>query len=165
MLKQRKGFTLIEVLIVVVIISILSGVALSLLNSGGYRQKARDSQRVSDLRKIQTALELYFGDYRVYPSSASWSVMNQTNYGASLGTYMSAIPSDPMQNGSGSVCSNYTGTNYYYGYITYSSASRYYLTARMETSTANSSPCSNLNAWSTNGCAGAVTGCYGVQNP
>ena len=59
-LGLKKGFTLVELLIVVAIIGILS--TLLMANFIGVRQRARDAQRKADLRQIQSALELYRSD-------------------------------------------------------------------------------------------------------
>ena len=56
--RNTKGFTLIELLVVIAIIGILSSVVLASL--GTARTKARDVLRKSDLRTIQTALEMYY---------------------------------------------------------------------------------------------------------
>ncbi len=63
-LKRTKGFTLIELLVVVAIIGLLASVVMVSLNSA--RAKARDAKRVSDLRNIQAALELYYDRYGTY---------------------------------------------------------------------------------------------------
>lgn len=65
----KKGFTLIELLVVIAIIGILSGVVLASLNTA--RQKARNSQRISDARQVQLALELYYDATGAYPVVAS----------------------------------------------------------------------------------------------
>lgn len=59
--KNRAGFTLIELLVVISIIGVLASVVLSSLESA--RAGARDAQRISDLRQIQTALEMYRNDH------------------------------------------------------------------------------------------------------
>lgn len=66
---MKKGFTLIEILIVVAIISILASVVL--VGLGPTQRAGRDARRISDLRQIQTALELYFNKCGYYPGIAA----------------------------------------------------------------------------------------------
>lgn len=99
----RKGFTLIELLIVVAIIGILA--TLLMANFIGVRQRARDAQRKSDIRQIQSALEIYRSDNGSYPATLPLCG-NPLVYGTN--TYMTKIPCDP----SGSTY--YNGGNYYY---------------------------------------------------
>lgn len=56
---SKKGFTLLELLIVVAILAILAAVALFVLNPAETLRETRDSQRVSDLATLKTALALY----------------------------------------------------------------------------------------------------------
>lgn len=92
MIKQ-KGFTLIELLIVIAIIGIIS--AFLFVNFVGVRQRGRDSQRKSDLKQIQTALELYRADLKSYPTTANFpSCGNALVSGSS--TYMQKVPCDPI---------------------------------------------------------------------
>lgn len=103
--NHKSGFTLIELLVVIAIISILA--ALLMANFVGVRQRGRDGQRKSDLRQIQTALELYRADNGSYPASiascGSSFVYNTT-------TYMQKIPCDPLQKTSYAYSSD--GTTY-----------------------------------------------------
>jgi len=55
--KIVQGFTLIELIVVIAIIGILSTLAVVSFNDS--RSKARDSERLSDVRAIQGAVELY----------------------------------------------------------------------------------------------------------
>ncbi len=167
-MKKDKGFTLIELLIVVLVIGILSGITLSVLNSGGIRQKAKDSQRVADIKRIQTALELYFSDHRGYPKSATWASANSA-LSSLVGPYIDKIPTDPGGSTGSNPCAA-SGT-YYYSYITESSAytyaSQYVLTSRMEVSSSDDiSTCTSLTNWTGSmSCAvPADVYCYGVQN-
>lgn len=57
--KNKKGFTLLELLIVIAILSILGAIVIFLLNPTETLKKARDSQRISDLSTIKTALGIY----------------------------------------------------------------------------------------------------------
>ena len=61
----RKGFTLIEILIVVAIIAILASVVL--VGLGPTQQAGRDSRRLSDLHEVQNGLELYYNKCGYYP--------------------------------------------------------------------------------------------------
>ena len=64
-IKKIKGFTLIELLVVLSIIGVLATLITANLNAT--REKARDANRKSDLRNIQTALRLFYNDYKEYP--------------------------------------------------------------------------------------------------
>ncbi len=71
--KNNLGFTLIELLVVVAIIGILASVVLASLNTA--RAKARDASRITSIRQIQTALELYFNANGSYPSSPDLDIV------------------------------------------------------------------------------------------
>jgi general secretion pathway protein G len=83
MQKSKRGFTLIELLVVIAIIGLLSTLSILALNSA--RARSRDAKRISDVRQIQTALEMYYNDNADYPDST-----------ASLApTYIKAVPTPP----------------------------------------------------------------------
>ena len=58
-ISNKKGFTLLELLIVIGIIAILSIVLVIMINPSEMFKKARDSQRMSDLATLKTAIEVY----------------------------------------------------------------------------------------------------------
>lgn len=60
--KKKKGFTLIELLVVIAIIAILSVVVVLTLNPAEMLRRSRDSNRISDLSIIKTAISLYLAD-------------------------------------------------------------------------------------------------------
>lgn len=91
MFKSKKGFTLIELLVVIAIIGILASVVLASLNSA--RKKSRDARRVSDIKQIQLALELFFDANRKYPTGLYGTGAAD---GLTAGGYMPTVSYDPL---------------------------------------------------------------------
>ncbi len=107
---MKKGFTLIEILIVVAIIAILASVVL--VGLGPTQQAGRDARRVSDIHEIQNGLELYYNKCGFYPGTANCGaatiIGGQTETGGTYyntmgadlvgtaGIGVSSIPSDPI---------------------------------------------------------------------
>lgn len=122
--SSPRGFTLIELLVVIAIIGILSSVVLASLNSG--RLRSRDARRVSDLKQIQIALELYYSNCNVYPTTLVTGASTGCPAGTTLGSFIGTIPTDPS-----------TSVVYYYaGLGTGATCSSYHLGAVMEANTA-----------------------------
>ena len=124
--SQSKGFTLIELLVVIAIIGILSTLAVVALNSA--RQRSRDAKRVSDIRQIQTALELAFSETNNYPAesgttlgAASDDVLCNNGGAASFQgdttgcttIFMGLVPTNPTPNGANYVYSSTSNTGTY----------------------------------------------------
>lgn len=65
MLKRRSGFTLVELLIVIIIIGILAGAMLLVAGSGG--DSAEATKIISDLRSLKSAALLYYADHPINP--------------------------------------------------------------------------------------------------
>lgn len=84
--NSPKGFTLLELLIVIVIIGILAVLIIPNLAAGPAR--ARDTQRKQDLRNIKTALEAYHVDNGNYPQA-----LDVLDDGST--PYMKTVPNDP----------------------------------------------------------------------
>ena len=87
---QERGFTLIELMIVVSIIAILAGILIP--NFVNARAQAMTAACESNLRSIATAAELFFADQQVYPSSGNVSVALFTANGTA---YLNNVPTDP----------------------------------------------------------------------
>jgi type IV pilus assembly protein PilA len=62
---NQKGFTLIELMIVIAIIGILAAIAIPQFAS--YRRKAYNSAALSDLKNTKTNLESFYADWQYYP--------------------------------------------------------------------------------------------------
>jgi prepilin-type N-terminal cleavage/methylation domain-containing protein len=123
--RTTKGFTFIELMVVISVIALLSSVILGNLNRA--RQKARDTKRMSDIVQMRLALELYSQDHSgTYPHNTTivgtnrvnldyaWVASNPSCYaytngsgnvimadGLVSGGYIPAIPLDPKSLGSG----------------------------------------------------------------
>jgi type II secretion system protein G len=100
-MKKSKGFTLIELLVVIAIIGLLATIVLVSVSSS--RQKAKDARRVSDLRQISLALELYAEDNgRLYPDGGDggagcndWGAATRPLTAIQQPAYISTLPIDP----------------------------------------------------------------------
>jgi general secretion pathway protein G len=83
--SAEKGFTLIELIVVVTIIGILAGVAIS--NVKYAQQKARESALRHDLFVMRKAIDDYYADKQRYPDSLATLQSDK---------YLRGIPKDPI---------------------------------------------------------------------
>lgn len=77
--KRNEGFTIVELLIVIVVIGILA--LLVITTYSGIQAKARNSKRSSDVKSLQTHVEAFYQDNGYYPSrtnlnTPSWRTTN-----------------------------------------------------------------------------------------
>ncbi len=87
--ENRKAFTLIELLIVIGVIGVLSGVMFSVINVPEWRARAQDSVRKEAVATVAGALERYYSTNNTYPLT--------TEYPSSLNsTYITTLPQDPL---------------------------------------------------------------------
>lgn len=109
-LKQKQsGFTIVELLIVIVIIGILAGLVITTFV--GIQARGRDSERQTDLKAMQGQLEAYYADNGGYPSrtdfgTAGWRTNNKVTLDAKA-------LSDPKGNGNGLAATS-SATQYAY---------------------------------------------------
>lgn len=97
--KSSSGFTLIEIMIVVVIIGILAGLVVAAINPEEIRKKARDANRQKDLSLVSEALGQYYADNNFYPTGAYTDLTSKLQ--TSTPVYIKTLPTDP---GSYSYC-------------------------------------------------------------
>jgi type II secretion system protein G len=100
MKRSQRGFTLLELLVVVAIIGII--VAISVANYMNAIEKARQRQTMANMRSISTAVEIYLADWNAYPPSAAYTLpsglsLPTTPIGVKLSgyiypTYMNRVP-------------------------------------------------------------------------
>jgi prepilin-type N-terminal cleavage/methylation domain-containing protein len=100
-----KGFTLIEIVLVIALIGLTSTLLISLVNPVQQFKKANDAQRKADLRQLQAVLELYRADQGQYPAAlpACGSALTSGTV-----TYLRKVPCDPKN--TGQFRYNYTAT-------------------------------------------------------
>jgi type II secretion system protein G len=67
--KNQSGFTLVELLIVIVVIGILA--TLVITTYSGIQSKARDTKRQTDINALQGQLEAYYAQNGKYPTQAN----------------------------------------------------------------------------------------------
>jgi len=123
--SKSKGFTLLELMIVMILLSILA-----LLLIGNYMssiKKGRDSRRKNDLNQIQRALEMYYEDTNRYPVLTDAELFGKKlcntapDWNNCTKSYMVKVPTDP-------------NSNYSYHYVTdgTSSPQFYYIYSAIE---------------------------------
>jgi general secretion pathway protein G len=106
--KSKKGFTLIEILVVIVILGIIAAIVVPSFSDSGIQVKT--STLTTDLRKVRTQIELYkFHHKDMLPASSGETnadfeqrLISQTdidgNAGTYYGPYMQRIPINPFNN-------------------------------------------------------------------
>jgi type II secretion system protein G len=104
--RSVRGFSLVELLVVVAIIGVLTAIVMTSLS--GAKQKARDSKRAADLKSIQLALSLYYADNGMYPKNIYGTGASAPDSGLAP-TYLPTVPKDPNANTT-DVCSD-SGVN------------------------------------------------------
>ncbi len=87
--QKNKGFTLVELLVVIAIIGVLSSVILAAMTSA--RAKGRDGRRISDVKALQGAIELYRDGNKGKAPAALADLVT---------TYIARVPDDPTNEGS-----------------------------------------------------------------
>jgi len=110
--RHPKGFTLVELLIVIAIIGILISVGLASFRRA--QTQTRDGQRKADLENIGGALEQYYSDNNIYPANLSALTSGPR-------VYLKTIPRDPS-----------TGTAYGAGNYIRPNAQAYCLIVNLE---------------------------------
>jgi general secretion pathway protein G len=84
-MRRQRGFTLIELMIVMVIITILAGIGLAVY--GNSVQHAKEAVLLQDLHEMREAIDKYYADKNHYPSSLDSLVEDK---------YIREVPSDPF---------------------------------------------------------------------
>lgn len=161
-LLVRKGFTLIELVIVIGMIGLLASVLVTLINPLDQLKKSNDAERKSDLSQLRQALEIYYQDNGRYPaSSVDFKISPTVNgsmvtlaWGSPWTPYINIIPKDPKPPRT-------------YIYSASVDGQTFYLYANLERGAADPQACNSGNA-----CSNAPTTCgnslpcnFGLTSP
>lgn len=128
---RKNGFTLVELLIVVVVITILA--VISIVAYSGMQTRARDTIRASDMAQIEKSLRLYETEHNGSPKTSTYSEANSSGWDvSSVNGFMTFLngqlggpaPVDPLNTLSGDP-GGAVSTGYGYFYYCYQTASPY----------------------------------------
>ena len=102
----KKGFTLVELLIVIIIIAVLAAIAIPKFSNSS--QRSKESSLRANLKLVRSAIDLFRADTGAYPASfagltASTTSGLNTTAGACTfpaadwrGPYLQSVPNDPV---------------------------------------------------------------------
>ena len=143
--SNRKGFTIVELMVVIAIIGILTAIVTA--NFTQSRAKARDAKRVSDLAQIQLTLEMIFDRCNTYPTNIDSETttitgcLDSTGTAYTIGYFISKLPK------------NYDGNGYTYSPLL--NGNDYILSVQLETSNSSAIQDSAPGTVGTNTCGKA----------
>jgi len=116
----RRGFTLIELMIVIVILGVLMGTILPRITGG--QARARDTGRIADLNTISQALETYYDDFGEYPGDqdSEYCLDDSNDFEDDLGDYLKGgvMPTPPSTSQITDVGGEECEGSYYYAPLT-----------------------------------------------
>jgi len=105
--NKSKGFTIVELLIVIVIIGILA--TLVIVTFTGIQKKARDSQRQTDINAVDSHVEAFYAQYGYYPTLAD---LQSSSF---LSTYLKGLdPEALVDPKAGAIAATTSSTAYGY---------------------------------------------------
>jgi prepilin-type N-terminal cleavage/methylation domain-containing protein len=111
--KRNQGFTIVELLIVIVVIGILA--LLVITTYSGIQAKARNAKRQTDVQSLQTQLEAFFSQNGYYPSLTDMN--SQTWLAANMKSLDQNALIDPSNSSQSKTLVNSLTPTKQYGYV------------------------------------------------
>ncbi len=129
-MKGQKGFTLVELLVVVAIIAVLAGVVIVAINPAALLQKSRDATRLQDVENIHKAMSLALADGEITltatgtcstcDSASGTQAVDGTGWvkfaiptgKTGLAKYLPSLPTDPLNTATNVYTYGATATGY-----------------------------------------------------
>jgi general secretion pathway protein G len=141
--RSESGFTLIELMVVVILIGVIFGTVITATN--GFNRRGRDGTRQNDLQDIQSGIQEYYADNHFYPEAAVINPLLSAGgvFTDNGKTYISKVPVDPggrsycyrsqIALSNSGICSNVVNST--------TKCQFYQLCANLEDSIAGATPC------------------------
>lgn len=161
---RSSGFTIIELIVVIIVLGILVGI--TIVSYNGAQGRARDADRRVDVANLVKALEMYYDDNGRYPTASGtnstagsiWYSSDTTSwstFATALAGILTPLPSDPLNKAGNIRAANSPGLNYaYYGntstYCGATAGQMYIIEYRLEASAKEKfvdGTCNTNNIW------------------
>lgn len=94
MLNKHKGFTLVELLIVIAIFALIANITMISLNNA--KRESRDAKRVSNINQLRSALHLYSTEHGSYPVGDGLALGTDTNLILDNTGWVDSNPASPI---------------------------------------------------------------------
>jgi general secretion pathway protein G len=94
--RKQSGFTIVELLIVIVVIGILAGLVLNTMN--GVQKKGRDTERKTDINALASQLEVYYASNNKYPALTQ---LQDTTAGGFVETSLKGLDKEALRDPKG----------------------------------------------------------------
>lgn len=99
-INKNRGFTLIELIVVVTILGVLFVGLAIVFNPSAQLNKSQNTVRQHDLEEIKSSLDMYYDDTGCYPTSLTFF----RQFASNNKIYMNTVPEDPKCQSSGQNC-------------------------------------------------------------